>query len=355
MDSLDRTLHRVTYSGEEGYRVKARNKRRIGIDGRESNSSTVTNITIDQRTEHSEEELDQISVDEILDRKLGYRRKDQRSPYGEATVTAFRSDSAHTSRTVDEAGEQDMLPRYQQEDTHENIPEEPQSPTQTKAESQRPVSNKDVKQNIETLYVSTNANDTNWKKEPPRVNSGKRPPPAKPSLHKSSAATGASVGNTKGGDPSYIQIVQPLDIPSDNVVLSAESPTMSTVIQSVKQYNDMSSNHSIPPPSSPTETEKQESRPESPKNLTVRSMSPTKELLAKAEEPSNPKYAFNIPTADIMSDSTSMFSDYSEEPGELQKSFALSKPRQTPVQEEGEDEMLEQLQNEVTNIPKENL
>ena len=331
---------KVTYTGLDGYKIKARHKT--------TQNTNITNVTIDQRSEDSDDDLDAISVDDILDRKLGHRRKEQRSLYGEAAVTAFRADSADgvRAKSVDIDAPETTPRKYGDGDENRRSSNasgvDVTSPSGgTKTTRSRPMtahSAASIDPNIEALCVVPNGeNNVNLRKDL-RQTSGKRPPPAKPSLHKSSAATGASVGNSHQGEASYIQIVQPLDIAPDSQQHESESPTMN-VIQSVKQYNEMSSNHSIPPPSSPVEATPRDG---APNDHPVRSMSPTKELLAKAEPTPNTKYAFNIPTAEMLSDSTSMFSDHdtvmSEEHGDAPKTFALSKPRQTPVQEEDNED-----------------
>lgn len=50
---------------------------------------------------------------------------------------------------------------------------------------------------------------------PNRVPSGGRPPPAKPNLHKTSAAAGATIQGSVKGDPKFIQISQQMAISKD--------------------------------------------------------------------------------------------------------------------------------------------
>lgn len=156
-----------------------------------------------------------------------------------------------------------------------------------------------------------------------RTQSAGRPPPQKPYLHKTAAATGASFNTTSQHpvETEYIHFTQQLMASSDHPEMLAKrssSPSGSAAIQSI-------SNHNLPDPATGT-SESPRSKIDSPSTSSPHVM-PSSPLVISPRGDNNPRpvtppsspkldeeqdehdqqeqeeqvhYAFNIPTADIV-------------------------------------------------------
>ncbi len=320
---------------------------RLGPDGKPLPGSTITNVTIDKSQSGKDDtSLDDISVEDILEKQLhikgeksakhhGFRPMEPIAasprPHEEDGMVTYRSERDMTSARSGMRSRADSTRPGSQMDYNSNAPSRPMTSH----------SMHNMDQDLDTLVVTNSNSDGSSKPKydtrANRAHSAKRPPPAKPSLHKSSAAMGASIGGGhKNGESSYIQITQQIVLPRETPSRIDQSPpntgsnASAAVIQSVHEHNkadypeepvtpEQPIQNSIPQPRSPPPPPvviQQVPRPTAatppvqvavqiveipdatpaPGNSPPSSIRSPSSVRSKSPEV---EYAFNIPTADV--------------------------------------------------------
>ena len=328
---------------QEGFAVRTRTKRRLGIDGTDHQASYITTLTIDQPGTHGED-IDRISVEDVLEKN--FTAKNQKSsakkkpelaisnlselvnikqggkrnsihappPSGRSSKTEQNEENEDLSRTVSR-GTGSVTPGFLSSDTRQIRP-----PTGHSASS--------IDQNIDAFVMTGSASrsgkSSSAKSAQGRTMSGKSPrPPAKPSLHKSVAAQGAGISRRGSkGDASYIQITQSLSVPRDKgpaaeIPILAQgipppsfiSPSTSIAVDTHPLDQELNPEEfpelglSLELEGSSTQHDPHEPDPistdQQPLSLTPEpSHQPTDSPVSAQSQSPDIKYAFDIPTAD---------------------------------------------------------
>lgn len=216
----------------DGFAVRSRVKPRVGIDG--TSTKQITSFTIDKKQE-VDNILEELSVEEILQKRLqvndqsrGRRREDLGIP-NLTNLSHHKRDKRKKSHT----------PPCSARSGKDELVSQPPSRmgvgsglgfTSGDSRSVRPLtahSANNIDQNFDSFVVTSAASGClkpTSARSGGRATSGKRPPPAKPSLHKSAAAMGASISSSASkGDTEYIKITHSLSPPSKDIE-TEESP-----------------------------------------------------------------------------------------------------------------------------------
>ena len=220
-----------------GYAVRSRVKSRVGIDG--TTTQPITNLTIEARAAAVvAADEDYMSVEDVLEHQLARRDrkyKDRKRP--ELAISNLTDLKNHDGKASPK-GRTVRTPPTSARSAKQEVPSPPPSRAAAgtpwsmgggDGRSVRPLtahSAHSIDQNFDS-FVVTSAASTSGKpgsaRSGGRATSGKRPPPAKPTLHRSAAAMGASIGGAKGDTTSYIQITQSLASPMSVAQKEAEA------------------------------------------------------------------------------------------------------------------------------------
>ena len=303
----------------DGYSVKLRTKPRKGMDGAERTTSKITNISIDNRPNDQEEVL--LSYEDFLDINVKTKKSPRKSITEPAMQPPVKTPVKSPPRK-DSATEKSPVSREQSQEILISRPVTALSKMSMESDLDLVVAPGACRSNVTTPLGKTSSTASlrqgSNSRGGPRTTSAGRPPPQKPSLHKTSAAVGASIqaGGTaaKVAETEYIHFSQQL-IGSQEMDLPKRASSTSnsaTAILSVGNHNNpleevRSESPALsqqPLPSSPSVGSLGSPRALSDDgNVPTPPSSPKDQRAMEKEEEEKPDevhYAFNIPTADTV-------------------------------------------------------
>ena len=349
---------------ENGYRVKSRSNSYRGLLGR--SSSKIIHISIDRQTADEEQEVDRLSYEKILDsyRSSGHSEE-------EKTETGSSESAIPVFPSVEYESRQLLFGEQPDPDAHKTFEFDRSGWTSRpiSVPSGRPttamshVSNYDFESELWTVD-GTRCRTPSSTGEP-RGHSGRgrvvsaQPAPARPNLPKA-AAPGISA-HPPTGTAEYIQFAHKMKVPKEFIPTKSRtqtkptpqprirSPAIAPAEVQMRTGKIMTPPSVAPPPAPPASVQDMTTAsPETPKRL------PSTPLVVEEKAPSPPavaspkpdvKYAFNIPTAELVAESeTNSLADTEE--------FAVDVPIETELsdaalRERDIEEMATRLVNDV--------
>ena len=337
----------------DGYRVKSRSNSYRGLLGR--NSSKIIHISIDRKTADEELEIEQLSYEKIIDtyRSSGHSEEDKTDSGSAGSVPAFpRVEYEHRELLFGELPDMDSnskrMSAFERGSTANGWISRPISvPSGRPTTAMSHVSSYDFESEMWTIDGTGCRTPSSAGEQRGFSGRGQRlasvqPTPVKP--HKPTAA-GASA-HPASGTKEYIQFAHKMQVPKDFVPTKSRvqtkpdppqprirSPTLPPADMQIRKGKIMTPPSVVPPPAPPASVrDMMTASPETDKRLPSipleeeRSPSPPADL-PPAVITLDVKYAFNIPTAELVAESeTNSLADAEE--------FAVNVPIETELTDE---------------------
>ena len=318
-----------------GYRVKSRSNSCRGILGRSSNK--IIHMSIDRKTDEEEEEIDKLSYDKILHSYRSGQEEEDKTVSSESTVPLFPS--------VDSESRELLFSEQRDPDVHKTVVFEHGNAGKTWASrpisvpSGRPttalsrLSSYDLESDVWTIggtccrTPSSLCDARGVSGRSQRSISAHSQQKARSSIQKSVTSSVPSISShPQNGTSEYIQFAHKMKVPKEFAPTKSRTQTKTQPRVRSPTHADaqlrtgkiMRLQAKIPPPAPPTSVQDTTTiSSEAEKQL-------SSTLLVVEEKPSSPvdapvvitpdtKYAFNIPTAELVAESENNSLDDAEE------------------------------------------